>query len=841
MDDLSHDAFLAFDARFDPDAQRFHPSQQHHHHHPSYLSPASASTWPLPLAHHDDMSQANMHNSTGNSDSNNAASSSTVASPDLVARSHTLPSPSMSDSAIATTALASRPVTSTAPPLRTAGLGYQTTLDPSAALLTSAEWQFPLQAHAGQQAYLHDHSLDASYAGTFGMPLQTSPIDFISTSPGTQAMPLANSLSVEPATSYLAFTTSIDPMATMATMAPYQMMSDFTSELSFFPLADGLPTSTAVTAADYLPAHMPSTMPDSSPEEAWLDHRSISGSSENSWTLIDYLPPSRQSFDSDSNGISPLALHIRTDSHSTNGSSDAPPSASSWEDLQFPFHSPGPELPIDITQGAPNGLPLIASYPIQGVSEVMPLTTSSSPSSASPASSGGNSPVLQRRRKSPVSPTGVTAKIIAKPKGKSASAASTAAAAAAAVTGGKKEGASEKKVGRRKGPLRPDQRQQAHEIRKLRACLRCKFLKKVCDKGSPCGGCQPSHQRLWQVPCTRIDIKDIGYFLKDWKADYERHVSLGFSVGNIKGFSHHERTIFVTHGYGFYFPISAREVYVRDEKCFGVDWVESIHVAPRAYEVVTAKLSAGINGVAQDVLSEYLDRYIDNGFETFVDQYFEGTMFLSEMLKTVHRYWVKSQLPVIRKALRMVLAYNLTLHITMVEGLSEEEAQVGKIDDEGSRFSGKTCAPVMINFQVKCALAEMWRNLMKEILEELSALYSSVYSGEKLKNWPTIFMLAIVLLLIWEEMQFDCHYRVPDQDAVKKFCTEMESTPVGVVVGLFQAMSTKLPTFMEWDSRKHHHVLHSNQPICDAMTEVRAHVTKYGEFFPSLLFERVPD
>ena len=37
----------------------------------------------------------------------------------------------------------------------------------------------------------------------------------------------------------------------------------------------------------------------------------------------------------------------------------------------------------------------------------------------------------------------------------------------------------EKRVGRRKGPLRPDQRKQASEIRKLGACIRCRFLKKT--------------------------------------------------------------------------------------------------------------------------------------------------------------------------------------------------------------------------------------------------------------------------------------------------------------------------------------------------------------------------
>ncbi len=160
---------------------------------------------------------------------------------------------------------------------------------------------------------------------------------------------------------------------------------------------------------------------------------------------------------------------------------------------------------------------------------------------------------------------------------------------------------------------------------------------------------------------------------------------------------------------------------------------------------------------------------------------------------------------------------------------STKPASLGKVEDETSRFFGKTMAPVMINFQIKCAMADMWRELHKDVLEELSSLYSSVYSGDKLKNWPTIFILASVLLGVWECMQFDCHYRVPD-DAVgrDKFCNDMETTPVGVVVGLFQAISQKLPSFLEWDTSKHHTLLGFNSDVCMAMTEVRDHVSRYG-------------
>ena len=250
--------------------------------------------------------------------------------------------------------------------------------------------------------------------------------------------------------------------------------------------------------------------------------------------------------------------------------------------------------------------------------------------------------------------------------------------------------------------------------------------------------------------------------MKDWKADYERHVSLGFSIGNIKGFSDQERTLFVTHGYGHMLPVKAREVYVRDERCFGVSWIETINQeTPKEHEIDTARLSAGVDGISSDILSSYLDRHIDDGFINFVDDFFEGTPFITEILKTAYKYWQKEKTPVIREALKLVLAYNLTQHVTMVATIPGQEPLVGQVQDENSKWNGHTVAPVMINFQVKCAMADMWRDLQKSILEQLSHLYSSVYSKDKLKHWPTIFMLATILLAVWETMQFDCRYKVP--------------------------------------------------------------------------------
>jgi len=249
----------------------------------------------------------------------------------------------------------------------------------------------------------------------------------------------------------------------------------------------------------------------------------------------------------------------------------------------------------------------------------------------------------------------------------------------------------------------------------------------------------------------------------------------------------------------------------------------------------TAKLAAGAAGVSTASLSDYVDKHLDDGcFEKFVVDYFEGTPFLTEILQTAYRFYQRTEIPVIRKALKLVVAYTLTVHITMAEGLSEEESVDSKIDDEASRWNGKTVAPVMIHFQIKVALAEMWRDLQKDVLDELSSLYSASYQGqgERSKKWPTIFMVATILLAVWELIQFDCHYREPDTAKVDKFCADMESTPVGVVVGLFAAISQKLPSFMEWDTSKHGDALLNDGPICDALTEVREHVLQHGESTP---------
>lgn len=574
-----------------------------------------------------------------------------------------------------------------------------------------------------------------------------------------------------------------------------------------------------------------------SPTGTYLEVLSLGSNSDHGWTQVEMYPnyESYQQVQAQAQAQAQNAaifnpsetLHIRNPSDASHSDgSHALELSSSYEDVPFNYSPFSPES--DTYSDPSNHRNCFHSEnhhthelvsPSSAVAPMSIKSTSSSPPSCRPSPGSGvaSPPTATPRRNSGPRKAGAVVK--------------TTKSVTRRISTGKKDGTVEKKVGRRKGPLLPEQRKQASEIRKLRACLRCKFLKKTCDTGEPCNGCQPSHARLWQVPCTRIDIKDIGYFMKDWKADYERHLGRGVSVYNVKGFAPKEHLMWITHGYGFCLPVSVREVYVADESCFQVDWVESYQPdqEPIEFDIRTEKLDVGEKGINMDALAEYLDKHIDGAFENFIDDHFEGTPFITEILKTAHRFYQKEKLPVLRKALKLVLAYNLTMHITLVEQQGSEEVLEGQIDDEDSKYYGKYVAPVLINFQIKCAMADMWRELQRDILEELSSLYSSVYSGDRLKNWPTIFMLASVLLAVWEEMQFDCHYRVPDPIAVEKFCSDMETTPVGVITGLFHAISQKLPSLADWDSQRHGQLLNNNVAVCEAMTEVRQHVLKHGE------------
>lgn len=356
------------------------------------------------------------------------------------------------------------------PPLQTSGhAAFEQTVAADHGLM--ADWQFQhLQSHL---QYSHNNvSAEPQYTSSYTtLPLQPSPIGLI---PATEHM--------DPSlldNSYL-------PMsAAPVDMVPFTW-HDFHTELGAYPQ----PPMDSI-ASVYQP---PNIGESSSPTENYLEVRSLtSSSSDNGWTAID----NRRSMDSALHDhgvfINPnQTLHNRSLSESSYSDPDFNPrhSFGSFVEISHPVTSPSCESNLDsefdivVSSNNINNNNHNHSYNNNNnrrVSSDLSSHGSTSPAAVSPVAIVRPMPVLTKKHNSPTRspkssasgspPTRKTSR-----KSPIAAKNSDTRVRKQAQTG-KPE--TEKRIGKRKGPLKPDQRKQASEIRKLRACLRCKFLKKT--------------------------------------------------------------------------------------------------------------------------------------------------------------------------------------------------------------------------------------------------------------------------------------------------------------------------------------------------------------------------
>lgn len=367
-------------------------------------------------------------------------------------------------------------------------------------------WQFQYQPQINQN-YSHDSISNSSYDDcSLGAPLDSSPVNCVPLTASMQ-IPMHVATAAHQMGQYMSMA---GPMESMAALA--YPLSENSPNMVPFPMAIGgmLGAQTHTMGSMY---QAPST---GSPSSSTFEVCSLA-SSDNGWTAINFANAGA-SFNNPSTTHAVFnpgeTLHIRSDSNSSSDGSEQ--LCGSYEDMPFPMHSPISEhntfdlagshaMPRLMTNNyhhahsdhdcsavhSPDGSsPAVSpqSASARPVANVRARPLSASSASTSPT---GTSPPLRRRR-SPTAKSAISKTTPSAIKKTDISNGSVVRKSAVTVS-------NEKRIGRRRGPLRPDQRQQAHEIRKLRACLRCKFLKKTCDKGDPCAGCRPSHARLWST------------------------------------------------------------------------------------------------------------------------------------------------------------------------------------------------------------------------------------------------------------------------------------------------------------------------------------------------------
>lgn len=324
-----------------------------------------------------------------------------------------------------------RPIT----PLQTQGHQFQHPMGHEHHQHVYGDWRF--QQNPTPLNYAQENAVP--YSGAYGVPMQTSPVDLI---PATQPA-LESTLGMN--APFVSMPQALDSVPFSSSW------QDVSAELTNY--AQGVPDGFA-----YQQPHS------SSPTDTYLEVRSLTSSSSNEgWSAIErvdysgYVDPNH-------------TLHNRTlsdSSYSDLEQHSQAPFPGHFELVSTAMHSPNSESSAEldyhhsqhrhsIDHGSP---PSAAISPVALIRPIpVPIKKSTSPTRSPTNSATSTSPTRKGSRKSPIAKS--TEKVIKKPS-----------------QNPKVE--TEKKVGKRKGPLRPDQRKQAGEIRKLRACLRCKFLKKT--------------------------------------------------------------------------------------------------------------------------------------------------------------------------------------------------------------------------------------------------------------------------------------------------------------------------------------------------------------------------
>ena len=304
------------------------------------------------------------------------------------------------------------------------------------------EWHVS-QPPATNLGYSLDTTFHHQYTDSYTVPFQTSPTEFIPLQPH-----MDSSLTMEG--SFIPLTNQMDNMQ-------FGWQGSFSNEMIDYAANNGLPDMTV----------QQQSLPENSPTV-----RSITTcSSVDGWNSLDFPQQPLDFSLQDGAVFNPgQTLLNRTFSDSSSYSDyeqlQSRQSCGSYVMVSEAISSPGTDSVGDMDLYSEHSHYDHAHYPEDDREPSNPpaIATSSAlvkpidikkPTSPqkSPTSTGKSSPPVRRQSRKIANPK------VPKPKPAKAE--------------------NEKRIGKRKGPLRPEQRKQACEIRKLGACLRCKFLKKT--------------------------------------------------------------------------------------------------------------------------------------------------------------------------------------------------------------------------------------------------------------------------------------------------------------------------------------------------------------------------
>lgn len=217
------------------------------------------------------------------------------------------------------------------------------------------------------------------------------------------------------------------------------------------------------------------------------------------------------------------------------------------------------------------------------------------------------------------------------------------------------------------------------------------FFKKECDESNPCAACLASHTSVLQVPCTRIDIKDLGYFMGT--NNFQTSISIldapeetedSYKLYGI------DEVLQIGHGFGYSLPISLGRSHGKAGPV-KLSWVEFCHDKLQSLEGSTSCIAAATKLTSAE-LSDYVEQHF--ACKIWIDFWGSYNSFKSPEIKltgdtmaSISKFDLQAKIPAVTKALKLWVASNLADEIVVLGG-SGDQVDTGSTITWPSRLRG---------------------------------------------------------------------------------------------------------------------------------------------------------
>ncbi|KAI9704143.1 MAG: hypothetical protein M1836_007004 [Candelina mexicana] len=354
----------------------------------------------------------------------------------------------------------------------------------------------------------------------------------------------------------------------------------------------------------------------------------------------------------------------------------------------------------------------------------------------------------------------------------------TTSASEATISGVKRRG------GRTKG-LSVESRKKAHDIRNIRACWRCFFLRNSCSDHDVCNGCKNVKFHLYRMPCDRSRLSDrMDLILPDVIiSEYAPHRLMEFCNEHVAHWSNNPIRFQLTFGYGPPLCFEGVELVPRGpELLWGLQHVTD---DDSQSSQLVRKVSPPIGLIAQSPehdqleISQYLDDFVSRWLVQWPNSCFEGKTeaFQREMLRLVCQYyndWAGGAKwhELLRKTLKLqILSYIGGRILTLPneddpsKGIMGREAVRQMLLNPGSTYYEPDTSPRMANRQVKSVMSNLYKNLFTEVLTQLEEMIRY----RKGDTWGPSFCIMLLLAMIFEDTQISIDIAVQCENTRGRF------------------------------------------------------------------------